>query len=415
MRRRPPRDLAPHLSRLRRRGEVRALWKAARNLGLEAWLVGGSVRDACLGIADAEIDVAVSRDAEAVARALEAAGAGRAVFLSRDRPGPRVYRVAGRRPIDIAELEGASIQTDLARRDYTVNAIAVALADGALVDPFGGIADLARGRLHPVRAANLLDDPLRALRAARLLATHGLVPDRETLAAARAAAPRLSGVAAERIGGELSRILGSPRAAGALHWAARAGILATTLGVPLETAGAARLASSLRPLDDAGTVRRPEAARRRLRLAALAVGLRLDGPGARKWLSERRLPRRESDEAARLVELFQGLPKAAGGRAAWRWILQAGPLVDEALHLVARLDRRRRNRAARIRRLARLRRRAIPVSGEDVIRWLGIPAGPRIGALLSELAVSVASGEVKNRREARNWLTGQVQERPSAL
>ena len=72
-------------------------------------------------------------------------GFGRAVFLSRDRPGPRVFRVAGKRPLDLAELEGGSIEADLARRDFTANAVALALPGGQLLDPFGGIADIANG------------------------------------------------------------------------------------------------------------------------------------------------------------------------------------------------------------------------------------------------------------------------------
>jgi tRNA nucleotidyltransferase/poly(A) polymerase len=418
MRRPLPREPDRSLSRLRRRGEVRALSKVVRALGLEAWLVGGSVRDACLGIADAEIDAAVSGDAEAVARALESAGAGRAVFLSRGRPGPRVYRVAGRRPLDVAELEGGSIEVDLRRRDFTVNAMAVSLADGAFQDPFGGLTDLARRRLHPVRAANLLDDPLRALRAARLLATHGLRPDRETLSAARAAAPKLPEVATERIAVELSRTLGSPRAADALAWSASAGILSAAVGVPLEARAARRLASCLRPLDDAGTARLPEVARRRLRLAALALSLGLDEPTARSWLYERRMGRREAEDAARLVELTEKLPTNEKPRDAWRWIVAAGPLLGDALHLLARLggaSTRRRRLISRLSRLARRRRPAVRVSGDEVMAWLGIPAGPRVGELLAELAIAAAAGEVKNRREARNWLTGQVQAASSAL
>ncbi|MET0620352.1 MAG: hypothetical protein ABW056_08725 [Thermoanaerobaculia bacterium] len=394
-----------------------------RELGLEAWLVGGAVRDAGLGlpIADSEIDAAVSGDAEAVARALESAGAGRAVFLSRGRPGPRVFRVAGRRPLDIAEIEGGSIEKDLERRDFTVNALAVSLGDGTLLDPFGGMADLGRGRLHPVRASNLLDDPLRALRAARLYATLGLVPDRQTLDAARAAAPGLAGVAAERIGAELSRMLGSPRAAEALRWAARAGILGPTLGVPLAPAEAVKLAGALRPLDDPATARLPEAARRRIRLAAVALSLRFDPGDLRKWLLERRLPRREAEDAARLAELARSppapWPDGKPARNAWRWIVDAGPLAGEALHLLERFGRRseRSRTVARLRRLAGRKRRRVEVGGGDIMNWLGIPPGPRVGTLLSDLAVEIASGQVKNRRDARNWLTGQVHKRSSAL
>jgi tRNA nucleotidyltransferase/poly(A) polymerase len=317
--------------------------------------------------------------------------------------------------VDVAELEGGSIGVDLRRRDFTVNAVAISLRDGSVLDPFGGLADLARGRLRPVRSENLVEDPLRAVRAARLLATHGLVPDPQTLAAAKAAAPGLSRTAAERIGAELARILGSPRASGAIGWAARAGLLPAMLGLPLDSDGVRRAVSVLRRLDDPGTVRLRDETRRRLRLASLGLGLDLGGPGTRRWLAGRRLPRREVEDAARTVELLDSFPRKTAGKDAWRWIVRAGPLLDETLHIVSRLGRRSRDRGAELRRLARRRRRPIAVSGRDVMGWLGLAPGPRVGALLAELEVAVACGQVKNRAEARNWLTGQVREASSAL
>ncbi len=403
---------SPGLARLLRRREVRAFARVARRQGADAWLVGGAVRDAWLGLPVPEVDAAIARDAEAAARALEAEGAGRAVFLSRDRPGPRVYRVAGRRPLDIAEVEGASIEADLARRDFTVNALALPVdgGPGDVLDPFGGLGDLAKKRLRPVRRENILDDPLRALRAARFLATHGLDPDRATLAAARAAASGLERVAAERIAGELARILGSPRAAPALGWAAKAGLLTATLGLPLSPGRARALARALAALDDAGTRRLPEPRRRRLRLAALALALGLSGRGAFGWLSRRRLPRREADDAARMTSLVEGAASIRPGdrKGAWRWVLEAGPLAHDAARLLSRRGETRL--AARLARLARRKPRRLDVGGDDVLRWLGIPAGPAVGALLRELAVAAACGQVQTRREARDWLSVQVRE-----
>ncbi len=416
MRRRPSRDPSRDLFRLRRRADVRALAAAASRARIEAWIVGGAVRDARLGLPVPDVDVAVSRDAEGLARALEEAGAGRAIFLSRDRPGPRVYRVAGRRTLDIAEVEGGSIEADLERRDFTVNAIAVPVQAGAVLDPFGGLEDLARRRLTPVRAANLRDDPLRALRAARFLATHRLVPTRETLAASRAAAPHLSAAAAERIGGEIARILGAPRAAPAAAWAARAGILAAALGVSPEMV--ARAVRALAPFDDAATRGLAEPRRRRIRLGALAFALGLEGRQTREWLAARRLPRTDVETAARLTELalqaLAGPGRGAPRREAWRWILDAGALAPDALHLLSRLGRRARDRARTLAPLTRRKPRRVRLSGEDVMLWLGIPAGPQVGRWLEELAVAAAAGEVQSRREARNWLTGQVREAPAA-
>ena len=187
----------------------------------------------------------------------------------------------------------------------------------------------------------------------------------------------------------------------------------------LETAGAARLAC----LPAAASTTRgrsggSEAARRRLRLAALAArrsGSMAPAPGSGfpngGSPAARRTRRPGSSSSSGTFR------KPPAGREAWRWILQAGPLVDEALHLVGPTrPATPKPGARRIRRLARpptpgdrgVGRGRHPAGSES-------PPGPRVGALLSELAVAVACGEVKNRREARNWLTGQVQKRPSAL
>jgi len=184
------------LSALRRRPIVRALAETCAARGLTAWIVGGALRDALLGLPVAEIDAAVNGDPEPPARALEAAGRGRAVFLSKDRPGPRVFRVAaGHTELDIAALEGSAIEEDLSRRDFTVNALALSIPRGPLVDPFGGAADLAARALRGIRERNFQDDPLRTVRAARFIATHGLSPDARLLRWSRAAAPGLHRVA----------------------------------------------------------------------------------------------------------------------------------------------------------------------------------------------------------------------------
>jgi tRNA nucleotidyltransferase/poly(A) polymerase len=401
------------LAGLRRRAPLPALREAASRRGLDAWIVGGAIRDVSLGIPPLEIDVAVSGEAEALARDLENAGLGRAVFLSRDRPGPRVYRVAGRRPVDIAEIEGGSIGADLARRDFTVNAVAVPLDGSAVLDPFGGLEDLARRRLRCVREENLREDPLRPLRAARFLATHGLTPDRATFQAARRAAHGLAGVAPERIASEMSRLLASPEAVPALSWAARADLLPGALGLALSPARAASLARSLAVLDDRATRRLPEHRRRQLRLAWLAHRLGFSEAETRRWLQQRRWARRETDAAARLTTLASTAGATRSRSDAWRWVVAAGSLGSDGAHLAARIGPAGRRRASRLSRLARAPRRRLAVTGADVMDWLSLPPGPAVGALLAELEVAAASGSVKNRREARHWLSGQVRKRLS--
>jgi tRNA nucleotidyltransferase/poly(A) polymerase len=405
------------IARLRRRPEVRVLARIAAGAGVDAWLVGGAVRDAALGLPQRilEVDAAVAHDAEGIAAELQRAGLGTAVFLSKDRPGPRVFRVAGRRPLDLAEIEGGTIEADLRRRDFTANAIAVGLADGRILDPFGGLSDLASGRLRCVDPKNLLDDPLRALRAARFLATHGLSPDGATLAAARRAAPELARVARERIAVELARLLEAREAGPAFAWAARAGLLPGALGLELSPTRAGRAARSLRPLDAPAIRRLPAERRRRLRLARLAGALALTPGETRRWLSGLRLARREAEEVARLQSLAHAAARVRSRdrRNAIAWLLEAGEAAPDALRLAGLSGGREAvRRITRLERLARTPLRRLALSGGDVIRWTSVPPGPRVGELLAQLRLQVALGTVRNRREARDWLAVQVPRRP---
>ena len=117
-----------------------------------------------------------------------------------------VYRPESRKPEVVFSDD---IATDLSRRDFTVNAMALRLPDPELVDPFGGAADLAARRLRTPLApeVSFVDDPLRMLRAARFVAQFDLVPDPALVAAIEALRHRLEIVSAERIRDELSKLL----------------------------------------------------------------------------------------------------------------------------------------------------------------------------------------------------------------
>jgi tRNA nucleotidyltransferase/poly(A) polymerase len=397
------------LARLRRRPSVRALAAAVAARRGEAWLVGGAARDLLLGRPVTDVDFAVSGDPYLLARDLESAGAGTALPLSES--APRVARVAARHAIDLAAIEGGGIQRDLARRDFTANAIAVGLAGGDWIDPFGGISDLSRKRLRMLSEENLRDDPLRGLRAARFFATHGLTPDAETTAACERVAPHLSEAAPERIRVELEKLLAAPRAAPALDWAARTSLLGPTLGVALDRRSAAAIVRRL-PWDAPSIVASGPATRLRLRLALLAAGLRLDPAAAAAWLASRRFAKRAAHEIRLLLDLARAAGDAGGADARWNWVRDAGPRADEALTLAALLDRRRARRShARRASLARAARRACRpprVSGGDLLAWLGLSPGPAVGVLLADLEVEALRGRVRSRREARRWLLDRI-------
>lgn len=172
-----------------------------------AWLVGGAVRDRILGRPTDDYDIAVAGDARRVARALARAVDAHTFALSE---AFGVWRVVARDhswQVDVLPVVGRSIETDLAQRDFTVNAIAAPVGGGDYVDPFGGLEDVRARTLRMVSPQAFTDDPLRTLRLARLACELGFEVDVETASAAAASAPELARVAPERVFAELKRIV----------------------------------------------------------------------------------------------------------------------------------------------------------------------------------------------------------------
>jgi poly(A) polymerase len=196
-------------------GGISAALEAARTAlaGTPAWLVGGAVRDRHRALATADLDVIVDGDPAQAARAVARAGKPAACFaLSEEFGSWRVLARDGSWQIDLEPLRGGSLEQDLRMRDFTVNAIAEPLAGGEAIDPLGGLEDLRAGRLRMAGARAFADDPLRVLRLARVAIELDLAVEPETARAARAAAPALADVSAERVFAELRRILACERA-----------------------------------------------------------------------------------------------------------------------------------------------------------------------------------------------------------
>jgi tRNA nucleotidyltransferase/poly(A) polymerase len=396
------------LRRVLRRPELQAAVRSASELGSRVWLVGGAIRDVLLARPVAEHDLAVSNDPDRLAGALTAAGFGTTVLLSDQNP--RVYRVAGARDLDIAQIAGGSIEADLARRDFTVNAIACTLPGGDLIDPFGGIEDLAARRLRAVSEKNLLDDPLRVLRAARLMATHGLEPDRELTEGSRRAASGLTGAAGERVRTEFVKLLASERVAGSLAWLTSARALAPVLA--FDAARARRFSGKrgLLRLDEGSVRRTPPSSRVLIRLALIADRAGLSPAEAGAWLRSRRFSRSEAGEVAVLLELSWRASRIRSSREEWQWIADAGSRRTDAAALVSVLRPDRRRLANRLARP--LPRRRVRVRGADLLDWLAIPPGPIVGRLLREVEIEILRGAIRSRRDARRWLVLRQAARP---
>ncbi|MCY7367575.1 MAG: CCA tRNA nucleotidyltransferase [Chamaesiphon sp.] len=174
------------------------------------YVVGGTVRDSLLGRirAELDLDLVVPTGAVEVARRLAAVYRAGFVLLDPERQIARV--VFPDMTVDIAQQDGASIAEDLNRRDYTLNAIAYDIQTGETIDPLNGTQDIQQRVIRMVSKENLVDDPLRLLRAYRQAAQLNFTIEADTREAIRELAPLLTTVAAERVLMELRYLLQTP-------------------------------------------------------------------------------------------------------------------------------------------------------------------------------------------------------------
>jgi tRNA nucleotidyltransferase (CCA-adding enzyme) len=362
---------------------VRVVLEALWGAGEQAHLVGGCVRDLLLGAAVRDFDVATSGRPESVLALFP-----RAVPIGLRHGTVMVPTPDG--PVDVTSWRaGERIEHDLALRDLTVNALAWDPREPGPVDPFGGRADLAAGRLRAVGDARdrFAEDALRALRVARLAAQLGFAVDVALEPAMTGARIALARVARERVRRELEALLLAPHVEAGLALLRRTGIEADL--APGTDDDAPAVAAALPPdlgLRLAGWLRGASAESILLRLRfgrafALRVArqLRLHpieaGVDPARGADVRRLIRRAGDE--NLAALFTLREAELGVRA-------AAPDTPAARARLAAL----RNAVERVRREGHLalRRRDLALHGDDVIRILGCSPGREVGRALDFLA-----------------------------
>jgi poly(A) polymerase len=409
--------------------------------GHQLWIVGGPVRDALLGREATDLDFTTDAHPEVVLELVTRLGPTWTTGITFGTVGVQLgnsrceittfrsdaYDAATRKP---EVVYGTTITGDLARRDFTVNAMAVGLpldATHPVVDPFGGLEDLAGGRLRtPVAATRSFgDDPLRMLRAARFAAQLGFEVDPAAVTAIREMASRLDIVSAERIRDELSKLVLSAEPRRGLELLVDTGLAQYFLP---------ELARLKETVDEHG--RHKDVYAHTLIVLEQAMALEADGPDlvlrlaallhdigkpktksfeadgkvsfhyhdvvgaamARQRLSALRYPREVVDAVSRLVELhlrFHGYSTGEWSDAAVRrYVRDAGPLL-ERLHRLTRSDCTTRN-ARKARALASaydsLEQRIAELSaqedlakirpdldGNEIMRVLGIPPGPDVG------------------------------------
>ncbi|HET6811710.1 MAG TPA: CCA tRNA nucleotidyltransferase [Acidimicrobiales bacterium] len=412
--------------------------------GHRLYLVGGVVRDAILDRLAPDHDLDLTTDAvpDEVERILDGWadstwGQGRRFGTIGARRGSRTFEITTHRAEaympDSRKPEVAfstSIESDLSRRDFTVNAMALRLgADGAgapeLVDPFDGLADLAALRLRtPLSPGESFgDDPLRMMRAARFISGYGLVPGPELVEAVVQMRARLEIVSAERIRDELDKLMVVEHPSDGLWFLVRTGLAEEFLpelpALAVEQDPIHRHKDVLAHTIAVVEKTRPD---RPLRLAALFhdVGkpkTRSFGPGGvsfhhhevvgarmtRDRMRALRYPAQDVDTVATLVELhlrFHTYRLGWTDRAVRRYVRDAGPLLDR-LNELTRADCTTRNEAkarALARRMDELERRIgelreqeeldsirPDLDGRQVMELLGVPPGPAVGRALAFL------------------------------
>lgn len=368
--------------------------------GGTARFVGGAVRDALVGRAVSDVDLATDLKPDAVTTRLQAAGV--TVVPTGLRHGT-VTAVTGGRHFEITTLRvdvetdgrharvafGADWQGDAERRDFTMNALYLD-ADGTLYDPTGGRTDLDAGRIRFVGdpARRIAEDYLRVLRFFRFQAHFGRVPpDATALDACRSAAPQLATLSAERIRVELLKLLAAPDPTPTVRLMAELGIFAPILPEATKIDRLAGLIAAECALAEPGDALR--------RLAAL-----LETDDARAVADRLRLSNAQIDRLADALDPApQPRPDLAPAAVRAEVYRRGAVRFIDRLLLVAALSPEPRRFAGLLAIAHAFDKPKLPVAGRDLVA-LGVPKGPAVGKLLRRLEERWIAGDFTEDRDA---------------
>lgn len=405
---------------------VRWITRKLEGAGFETWAVGGAVRDAVLGRPSEDWDLATRATPAEMRRLFRrtvplGVEHGTVGILSED--GVMYEVTTFRRDVETDGRHAVvafadTVEEDLARRDFTINALAWHPIQERMLDPFDGLSDLERGYLRAVGepGERFAEDRLRVLRAFRFASRFGLHVDPATWAALGDEVPHLGRLSAERIRDELLKVLETdPAPSRALELYRESGALAVLY--PEFAALAAEV-----PAGWAATLAAVDHLPRGAPLRRLAALLRpVESKAAAQLLVRMRLSNAQTDETARRA----AAPPLPGPEAAdadfRRWLAEVGPA---RLTAVARLElaaaRSRGDGAGAVAVVRGLRRaRAVlgrrppltvgelALDGRDLMA-LGLRPGPRFGLILDALLEWVLEDPERNQRETLRAEAGRL-------
>ena len=383
-----------------------------------AYLVGGAVRDAILGRCSGymDLDFVLPTGAVKTARAIALRYQAGFVLLDAERQIARV--VFKQATADFAQQEGSTLETDLQRRDFTVNAIAYNPHTGELIDPLQGCADLQQRLLRMVSPANLQDDPLRLLRAYRQAAQLGFIIDPDTQSVIRQLASQLSQVAAERVRVELVYLLSSAEGTPWIRAAWEDGLLATWFNATQEQvqqmAGVDSAAVTLSKIWPQLRVEsqslRDTLKTNLLSIAKLTCLVSSDPELAEIELIKLTYSRVEIRAVTTTLKLLpqlksQAVPSTQMSLSEQYFFFRTAGVVFPALAVLAVAS------GTPVEAIAPLINRYLTpddlvahpkplVTGKDLMQALQLPPGPQIGKLLTAIALAQVEGKISTSAEA---------------
>ena len=391
----------------------------------QACLVGGAVRDALLRRqADyLDLDFVVPHEAVKVARKLASHYKAGFVVLDEARQIARV--VFDSATVDIAQQEGETLETDLYRRDFTINAIAYNPQTQQIIDPLQGVADCHAGMIRMVSPANLQDDPLRLLRAYRQAAQLGFTIEPTTQSTICQLAPLLANIAAERVQVELNYLLQSPQGTPWLtaawqdqllhHWFPDTKADNFTQIAATDNA-AILLAQTWQTL--ASQLKTPVSGKSLswLSLAKLTNVLPSEVEPAEAQLLQLKYSRVEIRAVLIMIQYLPQLLSHVTSPMSLReqyFFFQAVGSVFPALAVLAVAE------GVSVEQIAPLMNRYLNpedqvahptplVTGHDLMQQLKLPPSPQIGELLTEIQIARIEGKVSTRDEALAFATQRL-------
>ena len=383
---------------------LRSISRTASRLGVEVYLVGGTVRDALTEASPADVDIMASRETERLVESI--IGQGDASVRKATEFGTwsltvqdidldlsTARRETYERPGALPTVFSGTIDDDLARRDFTINAMAISLGEdswGNLLDPHGGVKDLERGVIRVLHDRSFADDATRILRAIRYACRLDFQFESRTGELLERALPYLNTISPDRVRHEFERIFNEPRAAKMVELAGRLGVLSAVH--PALRADA----TSLRAIDA-----EPEADAERAELLLGSIVQSIEGEDVESVIERLNLNAEwarvvrdvvkvhgrteelmdENIAKSRVYRLLHGLKGSAIESCA---MAEVDPKVAARLRLY--LDELRHVRTS--------------LDGNNLME-IGVPQGPAVGQMLEKLLDARLDGLVESAEDER--------------